>query len=137
MTMYQGSCHCGAVRFEVDLDLAKGVNKCNCSYCTKARSWFAIVKPDQLHMLAGVDGLTAYRWVPPGKPAAYLHHDFCKTCGVRTVGGGGADGKTDFNYVCIAALDGVDHDALVAAPLKIADGRHDQFDKKIADPGVL
>lgn len=27
---YQGSCHCGSVRFECELDLADGTSKCNC-----------------------------------------------------------------------------------------------------------
>src|SRR5258705_617339 len=39
---YKGSCHCGAVQFECDLDLAAGTTRCNCTFCRKAREVHAV-----------------------------------------------------------------------------------------------
>jgi hypothetical protein len=135
--IYKGSCHCGAVRFEAEIDLAKGTNKCNCSTCTKARSWFAILKPESIRASVGEENLTTYDWIPPGKTSSFLHFRFCKTCGVRTFGLGGDKEHGEFRFVNVAALDDVDADELAAAPTNYADGRHDRFDKPAPDTRLL
>ena len=50
---YSGGCHCGKLRFEADLNIAAGTVKCNCSGCTKARSWLIFVTADRFRLLAG------------------------------------------------------------------------------------
>jgi hypothetical protein len=81
-----GSCHCGAVRFECQLDLAEGTNKCNCSICTSTRFWKAIVKADGFKLLQGEDALSVY-WFGGGP----IHHLFCSRCGVKSFGSGDMD----------------------------------------------
>ena len=135
---YHGSCHCGAVRYEVDLDLAQGTNRCNCSLCTKARAWFTFVKPDQFRLSADAAAQAEYRWTPPGRPEPFLHFLFCKTCGIRTHAWGEAEsfgGK--FYALAIATLDDVDPDELARAPMHFIDGRNDRFDHPPADTRLL
>jgi hypothetical protein len=135
---YTGSCHCGAVRFEAGFDLASGTNKCNCSICSKSRTWFSIVPGTDFRLLQGAQTLSEYQWTPPGKPGPFLHFFFCKTCGVRTHARGEHESFGGvFNAVSVMALDNVDADELAAAPVNYVDGRNDRFDQRPADIRLL
>jgi len=114
---YSGSCHCGAVRFEADLDLAQGTFRCNCSICFKTRAWLAGAKASDLRLLAGKQSLGDYQF---GKRR--LHHRFCKTCGVRPFSQSG-----DQVAVRVTCLDGVDPYELINAPVRYFNMLHDDM----------
>ena len=125
-----GSCHCGAVRYEADVDLSKGTFRCNCSICTKARAWFTFAGGEQFHLLDGESNMSSYQWTPPGRPSPGLTYRFCKTCGVRIYATGDAEfmgGK--FYALAVATFDNVTTDELAAVPLRFNDNRHDRFDR--------
>jgi hypothetical protein len=80
---YSGGCHCGAVRYEAEIDFGEGTTRCNCSICSKVRAWFVFVPKGRLRLTAKPGALADYQWVPAGQPHAHLHFRFCKTCGIR------------------------------------------------------
>ena len=111
---YQGSCHCGAIRFEADLDLSTGTTRCNCTICSKTGWWGYLARPATFRLLMGRDNL-----VLQGKAQR------CKDCGLQPFGHGDIpELGGEFYAVNIRCLDGVD---LSGVPVKYLDGRHDTW----------
>jgi hypothetical protein len=100
MQTYRGSCHCGAVQFEVDTDLTYAI-ECNCSMCAKRGALHHRVDPSQFRLLAGEDALTLYQF---GTRTA--RHFFCKRCGIFPFGHPRIDPR--LVVVNVRCLDGVD-----------------------------
>jgi hypothetical protein len=112
---YVGSCHCGRVRYEAELDLGKPVLACNCSMCGRTGTLLTFVPASQFKLLSGEDALTDYQF---NKHA--IHHLFCGTCGVKSFARGtGRDGSATvaINARC---LEGVELEKL---EVKHNDGR--------------
>lgn len=130
---YQGSCHCGAVRFEADLDLSLGTVKCNCSICAKQRMWCAKAAPDEVRIVEGPGALQVYAF---GGHVA--HHYFCRTCGVHPFAyvDMPSDGRRYWN-VQICCLEEVDANEVASAPVTYEDGRADRWDRVPADIRLL
>ena len=129
---YTGSCHCGAVRYEADLDLDEGSIRCNCSICARVRAWFTFAKGAERFRLRGADALTEYRWTPPGREHPFLTYAFCGTCGVRMFARSQSPsaGET-FHAVAIPTLE-LEPQQRAAIPVRYVDGRNDRFDQQPA-----
>lgn len=120
---YAGSCHCGKVRYEVDLDLASGTGRCNCSFCKKVRNWSILTKPEAFRLLSGETDLSSYRF-----GTKQGEHLFCKHCGVRTISRGHVEELGgDFVSIAVSSLDNVSDKELAELPVQYADGLNNNW----------
>jgi hypothetical protein len=132
---YHGSCHCGAVQYEATLDLSQGTSRCNCTYCTKTRNWNAGVEPQKFKLMSGKESLSDY-----GKDwgAGNLHHLFCKHCGTNVYGYGHIpEMGGDFVSIHVNTLNDASNDELLSGPIRLCDGRNDNWLNPPADTRTL
>ncbi|MBL9014532.1 MAG: GFA family protein [Myxococcales bacterium] len=111
---HQGGCHCGAVRYTVEIDPAAESIACNCSICGKSGSYLQFVTPDKFSLDQGEDQLTDYQF-----NKNVIHHLFCRTCGIRSFArGAGPHGPmVAINVRCLDDVNTFD------LPTKQFDGR--------------
>jgi hypothetical protein len=117
----------------VDIDLAQGTGKCNCSICAKARHWGALVKPDGFRLIAGEASLSDYQF-----GSKSMHLLFCKRCGIRPFGKGHLDILGgDFYSVNVACLDDATPAELSEAQVRFSDGKANNWQSPSAETRYL
>jgi hypothetical protein len=109
---YHGSCHCGAVRFEINADIAE-LTTCDCSLCRKKNALMTAVHESGFKLIAGEEKLTLYRW-----NTGVARHYFCSVCGIYTFHKKRSmPDHYGINVQCLADFDAS------ATPVRRADGR--------------
>ncbi|MCA0899835.1 GFA family protein [Microbulbifer agarilyticus] len=78
MMLYQGSCHCEAITFEVEAPEVLEVDRCNCSICSKSGFLHLIVPLNKFRLLSGADSISTYTF-----GTGVAKHTFCKACGIK------------------------------------------------------
>ena len=111
---YQGSCHCGGVKFEVEGEVG-GALACNCSICSRRGSLLWFVPRAQLRLLTPEKDLRTYTF-----NKHVIKHRFCAVCGIHPFGEGTDPAGNAVAAVNIRCLDGIDLDAV---PVEHFDGR--------------
>ncbi len=89
---YQGSCHCGAVRYEVQLDISE-LTACDCSLCGRTGWLLSFTKADLFELRSGKEQLRDYQF-----HKRVIHHPFCTICGVHSFSyGNNAEGEASYS----------------------------------------
>jgi hypothetical protein len=75
-----GSCHCGAVKFNVTLTEGfASARRCTCSICRMRGAVAVTSTPEDFHLTSGEDQLATYRFNTKS-----AEHHFCNVCGIYT-----------------------------------------------------
>jgi len=99
---YKGGCQCGAVSYEVDVDIDQAMT-CNCSRCQKLGSVMAFAPRDSFKLKKGEDAVTEYRF-----NKKQISHLFCKTCGIESFAYGAMPDGSPVAAINVNCLEGVD-----------------------------
>lgn len=103
---HTGSCQCGAVAFEVEVDISRPI-VCNCSRCRRLGWRLAFAPESSFTLKSGEEALGEYLF-----NKHVIHHQFCKTCGIQPFAVGQAPDGARMVAINVNCLDGVDAAAL-------------------------
>ena len=94
MSKHQGSCHCGAVAFELEGEVSQAID-CNCSMCRRRGGLLAFFPREALTLKTPESDCATYRF-----NKQHLAHHFCPTCGIAPFSEG-ADPRTGAKMVAV------------------------------------
>jgi len=107
---YQGSCHCGNVKFEVEGEI-QGVISCNCSLCERRGSLLWFVPRDTLRVSTADKDIATYTF-----NKHFIKHRFCAKCGIHTHAEAKDRQGNPMGAINLRCLDGVDLNAVKVTP---------------------
>lgn len=110
----KGSCHCGAIRFEVEGKPGE-LMACNCSICSKKGSLMWFVPRAALKLSTPAEAMGTYTF-----NKHVIRHHFCPKCGMHPFGEGADPKGNKMAAINARCLDDFDFSAL---PVKHFDGR--------------
>jgi len=98
----KGTCHCGAVEFEVTFqDGPENIRRRNCSLCQRKGAIMSDVPVTDIRVIRGEDKLTLYQW-----NTKIAKHYFCGICGIYTHHKKRREPtKYGFNITCLEDVD--------------------------------
>lgn len=108
----RGSCHCGAVQFEIESDVAE-LTTCDCSICSRKNALMVKVHESRFKLLSGASSLTEYQF-----HTRTAKHYFCKVCGIYPFHRKRV--TPDFFGINVFCLEGFDHSEI---PVRATIGR--------------
>jgi hypothetical protein len=112
--IYQGSCHCGNVAYEVEgtIDTALA---CNCSMCQRKGSLLWFVPRAQFRLRTPEDAAATYTF-----NKHVIKHRFCPTCGIHPYAEGVDPKGNPMAAINLRCIDGID---LATLPVHEFNGR--------------
>jgi hypothetical protein len=112
--IYQGSCHCGRVAYEVEGEIQRAL-ACNCSMCQRKGSLLWFVPRAQFRLRTPEDAAATYTF-----NKHVIKHRFCPTCGIHPYAEGMDPKGNAMAAINLRCIDGLD---LAAIPVQEFNGR--------------
>ena len=111
---YQGSCHCGRIKFAVEGELTGAVS-CNCSICQRKGMLMWFVPRAQLQVQTPDKDASTYTF-----NKHLIRHRFCPVCGIHPFAYGVDQKGNEMAAINVRCLEGVELDSIKVTPY---DGR--------------